>query len=145
MNMNGIPQLPQGGTEGDEARDFLHEICGMSAEDVGTEQTALARFTAEFDHSFGFAHRQRLAVGTVEGFVTFEGCADLLQLVFGGAHAGRFGFSEDGRWHHIETNLVLNVKDTVDHVNSLHLCSVGQHLTAVDIADGKEMGVFPDG
>ena len=90
----------------------------------------------KFEHTLRGVHRQGLAIGTPEGLATLVGNTLSLQLVLRRADTGGLGLSEDGCRHDVEANVVLLAEDVVYGTYGLHLGSMGQHLTAVDIADG---------
>ena len=91
MDVHGVAELTKGGAEGDVGCHFLHQVGGVSAEDVGAEDATLVGLGAQFDHSFRFIHRKGFAVGAIEGFVALIGCTLFLQLVLAGPYAGGFG------------------------------------------------------
>ena len=41
-------------------------------------------------------------------------------------------------WHHLETNLVLDAKDAIHNMYALHLRSMSQHLSSVNVADSVD-------
>ena len=93
----------------------------------------------EFEQPFGLIHGERLTIGSPEGLLADKGNTLLLQLVFRGTNTSGFGRGEDGGRHDVETNAILLTYDMVHGTYSLHLGSVGEHLTTIDIADGVEI------
>ena len=139
--MDGLAQLPERCPERDVGRHFLDDIGGMCSEDMGAEQLAFLGLAAQLHHSLGLVHCQSLAVGAVETLVALERHALFLQLIFRGTDASGLRLGEDSGRHEVETYLVLDAEDAVHDMYALHLRRMGQHLTAVDVANGKTLTI----
>ena len=125
VDVYGLAELLEGGTEGDVGGGFLDEVGCMGSVGMTTEQTSFAGLTAKLHHALCLAHGERLAIGTVEGFMALEGHGSLFQLVLGWPYAGCFRCREYGCRHDIETDVVLDAKDVVHDVKTLVLCGMG--------------------
>ena len=147
--MHHVAQLCDGGVATHQSRDLLNDVGtvgtigvttqdqpGRSPREGGILPIFLAGGSKEFEHTLRGAHRQGLAIGTPEGLVALVGDALSLQLVLRRADTGGLRLSEDGCRHDVEADMVLLAEDVVYGTHGLHLGSMGQHLTAVDIADG---------
>ena len=101
-----------------------------------TTQNHPVSIAEEFQHTLRGIHGERLAVGTPKGFLAGVGNALCFELVLSGADTGCLGFGEDGCGHDVEADIVLLAEDMVHGADGLHLSGMGEHLTAVDVADG---------
>lgn len=150
--MHHVGEFAEGGIFAHQDTNLLYYVCGMGTVGMTAEErptpspslrgrgiTILYRRSEKLQHTLCLIHRQGLAIGTPEGFLTDVGDALRLQLVFCRTDAGSLRLSEDGGWHDVETNTILLAKNLVYSADGLHLGSMSQHLTAIDIADGVNM------
>ena len=72
VDVYGLAELTECGSERDICSDFLHKVGGVCAKDVCTEQLAFSGFAAELYHSFRLVHGKGFAIGTIEGLVALE-------------------------------------------------------------------------
>ena len=57
-------------------------------------------------------------------------------MILGRTDTGCLGFGEDGGRHDVEADAIALAKNLVDSMHSLHLGSMGKHLTAIDVTYG---------
>ena len=141
MDVHHVTQLFYGGVTTHEDADLLNDVGSMGAKGMTAQyMTTLPcghsfrsrRRSKELEHPLRLAHCEGLAVGTPESLVHMGS--------FTSPHARSFRVGEDGCRHDVETDMVLLTEDLIDSMDGLHLCGMGKHLTAVDIADGVNRG-----
>ena len=125
VDVYGLAELLEGGTEGDVGGGFLDEVGCMGSVGMTTEQTSFAGLTAKLHHALCLAHGKCLSIGTVEGFMALEGHGSLFQLILRRPYAGCFRGREDGSGHDIETDVVFDAEDVVHDMKALVLCGMG--------------------
>ena len=88
-------QLGDGGTSVHQGRYLLHQVGGMSSEDMPAYDSSVL-VGNEFAQAVGLAHAHCLAVGPKERFFGCEGDASLLALLLGESHHTGFGTCKYG-------------------------------------------------
>ena len=124
VDVYGLAELLEGGTEGDEGGGFLDEVGSMCSVGMTAEQTSFAGLTAKLHHALCLAHGKCLSIGTEEGFMALEGHGSLFQLVLRRPYAGCFRCREDGSGHDIKKDVVFDTKNLVHNVKTLVLCGM---------------------
>ena len=114
----------------------------MSAKGMASQQSAISS-REQFEHTFCLVHSQCFAVSSPKRLTALVGNAQLLQLIFCGTYTSCLRFSKDGCRYDIKANAILTSQNLVDNMDSLHLSSMCQHLTAVNVANGIEGSLTP--
>ena len=135
MDMHHVGQFAERGVLAHEGAHLLHHVGTMGTKGMGTEDEPIGR-GEEFEHSLCLTHGKSLAIGAPERLLADIGCGTGLELVLGGTYAGSLGGGEDGSGHDVEADAVSLTYDMVDSAHSLHLSSMGQHLTTIAVANG---------
>ena len=135
MDVHHVGEFAERGVLAHQDRDLLNDVGSMGTIGMTAENHPVG-IAEEFQHTFCGIHGERLAVGTPEGFLARIGNALCLELILCGADTGGLGFGEDSSWHDVEADVVLLAEDMVHGADGLHLSGMGEHLTAVDVADG---------
>ena len=70
--------------------------------------------------------------------MTLEGDTSSLQLFLRRTNTSGLRLCEDGSRHDVEADVVLSAEDMIHGTHRLHLGSMSQHLTAIDVTDSVE-------
>ena len=70
--------------------------------------------------------------------MTLEGDTSSLQLFLRRTNTSGLRLCEDGSRHDVEADVVLSAEDMIHSTHRLHLGSMSQHLTAIDVTDSVE-------
>ena len=138
MDVYHIGEFTKRGVLAHEDADLLDNIGTMSAIGMTAEDFA-RRGNKEFQQAFGFAHSEGLAIGAPKGFLALVVDALFLQLILCWSHASSLWLGKDGCWHDIEADAIRLAQNLIDSMNGLHLSSMGEHLTAISVANGVEV------
>ena len=139
MDVYHVGEFLEGGLLAHQHGDLLNDVGCMGTIGMTAEDHAL-RGGEELEHAFSLTHRHGLAVGAPESFLADIVDTLLFQLILRWPDTGSLGSGEDGGGHDVEVDTVGLAEDMVHSPDGLHLCRMGQHLTAVGIADGVKPG-----
>ena len=118
-----------------QCTDLLNQVGGMCSIYMAAHHLA-SGIGEKLQHTLRLVHRHGLAVGTIvmlyAAIISTFSLEGILRL----AHAGSLRQCEYRCRHHIEADIVATAYDSVHGPLALHLCCMGKHLSAVNVANG---------
>lgn len=139
MDVYHTAQLLDGSAHAHQHTGLLHNVGTMGTIGMTAKNPTGIGLAEEFQYTFGLAYRQGFTIGAPESLATFIGNAFFLQLVFALTYARCFRSSEDGGRDRAHPR-PLRGWEVIYYYSGLRLCCMGQHLTAIHIADGVYRG-----
>ena len=122
-----------------QCTDLLNQVGGMCSIYMAAHHLA-SGIGEKLQHTLRLVHRHGLAVGTIvmlyAAIISTFSLEGILRL----AHAGSLRQCEYRCRHHIEADIVATAYDSVHGPLALHLCCMGKHLSAVNVANGIHAG-----
>ena len=139
MDMHHVGQFADGGVFAHQHADLLNDISTVGTIGMTAKYQAIGA-DKKLEQTLSLAHGKSLAVSTPERFAALVGDTLRLQLILRRTYAGGLRRGKDGGGHDIETDAVVLTQDMVHSPHGLHLCGMSEHLTAIHITNGVDMG-----